>query len=46
MADSSKDIQLCELEDMISDLKQMVKTFQVPMLQVNGKHPLPMKEIS
>ena len=28
MADSSKDIQLRELKDMISDLRQMVKTLQ------------------
>ena len=28
MADSSKDIQLCELKDMITDLKKMIKTLQ------------------
>ena len=28
MADSSKDIQLRELKDMINDLKKMIKTLQ------------------
>ena len=28
MADSSKDIQLHELKDMINDLKKMIKTLQ------------------
>ena len=28
MADSSKDIQFCELKDMINDLKKMIKALQ------------------
>lgn len=39
MADSSKDIQLRELKDMITDLKNLIKR-QLSMPEINGKKPL------
>ena len=45
MADSSKDIQLRELKDMINDLKKMIKTLQdSSMLPINGKRLSPRKQ--
>ena len=35
MADSSKDIQLRELKDMINDLKKMIKTLQATVDAAN-----------
>ncbi len=47
MADSSKDFQLRELKDMITDLKQMIKRFrQLSMLPTNGKKHLFMNVIT
>ena len=37
MADSSKDIQLRELKDMISDLKKMIKTLQATVDAANKR---------
>ena len=40
MADSSKDIQLRELKDMINDLKKMIKTLQATVDAVSYTHLL------
>ena len=37
MADSSKDIQLHELKDMINDLKKMIKTLQATVDAANKR---------
>ena len=37
MADSSKDLQLRELKDMITDLKQMIKTLQATVDAANKR---------
>ena len=37
MADSSKDIQLRELKDMINDLKKMIKTLQATVDAANKR---------
>ena len=37
MADSSKDIQLRELKDMINDLKKMMKTLQATVDAANKR---------
>ena len=37
MADSSKDIQLRELKDMINDLRTMVKTLQATVDAANKR---------
>ena len=37
VADSSKDIQLRELKDMISDLKKMIKTLQATVDAANKR---------
>ena len=37
MADSSKDLQLRELKDMINDLKQMIKTLQATVDAANKR---------
>ena len=37
MADSSKDIQLRELKDMITDLKKMIKTLQATVDAANKR---------
>lgn len=37
MADSSKDIQLRELKDMINDLKKMIKTLQATADAANNR---------
>ena len=37
MADSSKDIQLRELKDMINDLKEMIKTLQATVDAANKR---------
>ena len=37
MADSSKDIQLRELKDMINDLKKMIKTLQATVNAANKR---------
>ena len=37
MADSSKDIQLRELKDMITDLKRMIKTLQATVDAANKR---------
>ena len=39
MADSSKDIQLHELKDMINDLKKMIKTLQM-IPEIIGRLPI------
>ena len=47
MADSSKDIQLRELKDMISDLKKMIKTLQATVDAANnGKKLSPRNAIT
>ena len=40
MSDSSKDLQLRELKDMINDLKKMIKTLQATVDAANGKRLL------
>ena len=37
MADSSKDLQLRELKDMINDLKKMIKTLQATVDAANKR---------
>lgn len=37
MADSSKDIQLCELKDMFHDLQKMIKTLQAAVDAANKR---------
>ena len=37
MADSSKDIQLRELKDMINDLRKMIKTLQATVDAANKR---------
>ena len=48
VADSSKDIQLHELKDMINDLKKMIKTLQATVDAANktGKSLLPRNGIT
>lgn len=38
MADSSKDIKLRELKDMINDLKKMIKTLQATVMLYNKEN--------
>ena len=44
MADSSKDLQLRELKDMITDLKKMIKTLQATVDAANKREEALMQE--
>lgn len=44
MADSSKDLQLRELKDMITDLKKMIKTLQATVDAANKREEVLMQE--
>ena len=44
MSDSSKDLQLRELKDMINDLKKMIKTLQATVDAANTREEAFMQE--
>ena len=44
MSDSSKDLQLRELKDMINDLKKMIKTLQATVDAANKREEAFMQE--